>query len=102
MNKLAAAILSLSLSFTSFHFADKMEQKEQEQNNVGNGEEYSYIITDVIGNEVHGLPLDKESDDNKGIFLYEEELTFEVAVGDKIVVVWGEYEDEFKSIEKLN
>lgn len=60
---------------------------------------YTYEITEVTGNEIHGVPIDgEESDDNGGIFLYQSELDFDVQEGDLVTVVWGEYEDEFKSI----
>ncbi|MGG3890335.1 hypothetical protein [Metabacillus fastidiosus] len=74
-----------------------------ESNNVGNGEEYQYEITSVNGNgEINGVALNKISSDNAGIFLYQSELDFDVKAGDKIAVVWGSEEDEFKSIKKLD
>ena len=69
-------------------------------NNVGNGEKYAYEITEINGDEINGIPLNKASNDNAGILLFEDEVGFDVEVGDKIVVVWGEYEDEFVSIER--
>ena len=74
----------------------------EEYNNVGNGETYEYKITSIKGNEISGVPVNKQSNDNQGIFLYTDELDFTAHVGDKIAVVWGEYEDEFKSITKIN
>ncbi|MGM7720532.1 hypothetical protein [Metabacillus sp. Hm71] len=72
-------------------------------NNVGNNQEYLYQITSITDNgEIHGKALNKVSSDNAGIFLYQSELSFNVQTGDKISVVWGQYEDEFKSIEKVN
>lgn len=68
--------------------------------NVGNGQHYTYEITEINGNEINGLPLDKASYGNRGILLYTSEVGFDVQIGDAISVVWGEYEDEFKSIEK--
>lgn len=68
--------------------------------NVGDGQTYSYTVTEVKGEEIHGVPLDKYSCTNKGIFLLKDEVSFEVNVGDAIEVVWGENEDEFASIEK--
>ncbi|WP_144509940.1 hypothetical protein [Bacillus sp. FJAT-22090] len=68
-------------------------------NNVGNGLAYEYEITSIEDNEIHGIALNRVSEDNQGIFLYKDELEFNVNVGDKIGVVWGEYEDEFERIE---
>lgn len=70
------------------------------ESNVGNGEAYDYVITEVIGNEIHGLPTNKESYTNRGIFLFQDEVSFDVEVGDEISVVWGEEEDIFASIVK--
>lgn len=67
--------------------------------NVGNGMMYAYKITQVDDKEVRGYPLNYESRGNRGIYLYPEEVGFDVKVGDEIGVVWGEEEDEFKSIE---
>lgn len=71
------------------------------RNNVGDGLEYTYEVTSIEGNEVHGIALNRVSYDNKGIFLYDDELTFDVSIGDVIAVVWGQYEDEFISIELI-
>lgn len=72
--------------------------------NVGDGQEYAYVVTEIIdgdyGVEIHGLPLNKKSSTNCGIFLYQSEVSFDVKVGDKIVVVWGEEEDEFELIDR--
>lgn len=74
----------------------------ESENNVNNGQSYEYEITSINGDEIRGIPLNKISNDNKGITLYTDELDFNAHVGDKVAVVWGEYEDEFKSITKLN
>lgn len=71
-------------------------------NNVGNNESYTYKITSVSNNEVHGEATNNISLDNAGIFLYQSELDFNVQPGDTISVVWGQYEDEFKSIKIVN
>lgn len=81
-------------------FAELVEAKDFENNNVGNGETYVYEITDINETEIHGIPLTKASDGNRGIFLYKDEVDFEVELGDVIYVVWGEEEDEFASIIK--
>jgi hypothetical protein len=80
--------------------APQVQTVDEERSNVGNGEAYAYEITDISEREMNGVPLNKESDDNRGIMLYKDEVPFEVELGDKIVVVWGEYEDEFVSIER--
>lgn len=67
--------------------------------NVGDGQTYTYVITDVNGNEIYGEPVPGEaSEDNAGIFLYAEEVPFEVRNGDVISVVWGEEEDIFEEV----
>lgn len=68
--------------------------------NVGNGLGYTYTVTGVNDGEVYGIPETYASEGNKGILLYEEEISFTVDEGDKIIVVWGEEEDEFASIER--
>lgn len=68
--------------------------------NVGNGLGYAYTVTDISEREMQGTPLNYESDGNKGLMLYLDEIGFEVELGDEIIVVWGEYEDEFLSIER--
>lgn len=70
--------------------------------NVGNGEPYKYTITEVNEEGIFGIPLNKESEGNRGIFLLEDELDFTADEGDIIEVVWGEEEDVFQSIKKLN
>lgn len=72
------------------------------ENNVGNGQAYSYTITAVIDGEVYGIPINKESEGNRGIFLYEREIPFTVDEGDKITVIWGAEEDEFAYIGRAN
>lgn len=108
MKKLIVALFSLNLTVisplgslmalgvTSYHEVVNVKS----ENNVGNGEQYAYEITEINGDEINGLPLNKISDDNRGILLYQNEVAFDVKIGDKIIVVWGEYEDVFKSIEK--
>lgn len=75
-------------------------QEEQIVSNVGDGQEYAYYVTEIIGNQIFGTPLNKESYTNKGIFLYKEEVSFDVKVGDEIVVMWGNEEDEFILIDR--
>jgi hypothetical protein len=77
-----------------------VEKEEVVESNVGDGQEYAYTITAIIDDEVYGIPLNKESYTNKGIFLYQSEIGFEVGEGDNIIVVWGEEEDIFQSIER--
>lgn len=69
-------------------------------NNVGNGQEYAYSISHIDGENVYGIALNKKSSSNGGIFLYQDEIPFPVDEGDKIIVVWGEEEDEFETIAK--
>ncbi|MER2008828.1 MAG: hypothetical protein ABS939_15360 [Psychrobacillus sp.] len=67
--------------------------------NVGDGKTYIYKVIEVEGEEVHGLPMNRISQGNRGIFLYKSEIKQDVKVGDTVAVVWGEEEDEFKSIK---
>ncbi|QJI52316.1 hypothetical protein [Psychrobacillus phage Perkons] len=89
-------VLAISIMMSSM-----VNANVDEYNNVGNGQEYEYQITVIEDNEIHGIPLNKMSDDNQGIFLYDNELDFNVNIGDKIVVIWGQYEDEFERIELI-
>jgi hypothetical protein len=109
---MALGIITGANAVTLFNIIEDADKQEVEavettqtvevNDNVGNGEEYTYEITSVNWDtdEIHGVPLNKESEGNKGIFLYAQEVPFDVEVGDRIVVVWGEYEDEFVSIER--
>lgn len=74
---------------------------ESIETNVGNNKPYNYTITSIEGNKIHGKATNKISNDNHGIFLYKDELPFNVTKGDNIQVIWGEEEDIFKSITKL-
>lgn len=89
------------ITFIALTIAACSNVKNETINNVGDNQEYTYEITSINDNEINGKALDKMSSDNKGIFLYQNEVSFDVQPGDKIAVVWGEYEDEFKSIKKL-
>lgn len=119
MKKLMGAVLGLALSVTVLGFGftqHSQEVKEQELeafdleyyaptlveetvSNVGDGKSYTYEITEINGDEINGVPLDRISSENGGIFLFQSEVSFDVKVGDTISVVWGKYEDEFASIE---
>jgi hypothetical protein len=78
-------------------------KEEPTENNVGNGEAYTYHITAVIDDEIYGIPATgEESEDNGGIFLYADEVDFVLDEGDTIEVVWGAEEDLFESIEKVD
>lgn len=86
--------------------AESQEPTEGTSENVGDNQTYTYEITDVgqgeAGNEIYGEAISEEaSEDNAGIFLYAEEVGFDVQPGDVISVVWGEHEDEFASITKV-
>ena len=80
---------------------NKVESHVFVESNVGDGLTYKYVITEVFDNEIHGLPLNRESYTNRGIFLLQDDVSFDVKVGDEIAVVWGEEEDEFQSITKI-
>ena len=74
---------------------------EQEvESNVGDGQEYAYEIVEIVGDEVYGKPLNKESHTNKGLYILKEEIGFDVKVGEQIVVIWTEYEDVFALVDR--
>lgn len=77
-----------------------LEDEYVSASNVGDGQEYAYEIVEINGDEVHGVPLNKASEGNRGLFIYKDEIGFDVEVGDGIVVVWGEYEDEFALVDR--
>lgn len=97
---IAVIMLAGALVFNGGQNTDAVEAKDFENNNVGNGETYVYEITDINETEIYGIPLTKASDGNRGIFLYKDEVSFDVKIGDVIYVIWGEEEDEFVSIVK--
>lgn len=78
-----------------------IEGNEMIRSNVSDGLTYEYEITSIEGNEVHGIALNYKEYDNVGIFLYDDELTFDVSIGDVIGIQYGEYKDEFISIELI-
>lgn len=109
MKKLMGAVLGLGLVLFGAMTVGTIEADAHTSDvkvatygtNVGDGQTYNYVITSIEGNEIHGLPLNKKGTGNRGIFLLQEEVSFKVKVGDKIAIVWGDYEDEFKSIKKI-
>ena len=102
-------LLSAALIFTGASLMALSEPTNEENaiasaqvSNVGDGQSYHYHVTEVSDTEIHGLPLNRISDGNRGIFLYTDEVSFDVQVGDHIAVVWGEEEDIFESITLLD
>ena len=79
---------------------DVVVESQEVESNVGDGQEYAYEIVEITGNEVYGKPLNKESYTNKGLYILTEEIGFDVKIGEQIVVVWTEYEDEFAFIDR--
>lgn len=49
---------------------------------------YIYEVTEINGSEIRGVAVTKESENNKGVFLYQDDTDLEV--GDKIAITWGE------------
>jgi hypothetical protein len=70
------------------------------EKNVGNGLAYTYQVTEVLTDKITGVPLTYASSGNKSILLYKSEFAFNAKAGDKIILVWGNEEDEFQYIEK--
>lgn len=104
MKKLIAAILTMSvLALVACQGQpDEITEADIEYHNVGNGLPYTYEIMEIDyqTKEAWGKPLDKISEGNQGIYLYLDEVDFDLEPGDRITVVWGEHEDEFLSIER--
>jgi len=99
MMKFVKALVLAVVLMSTFGVNDA-NASDSVKSNVGDGKEYAYQITHIFGNEVHGKPLNRISKTNGGIFLYKEEIGFDVKVGDKIVVMWGAEEDIFELIDK--
>jgi len=79
----------------------ELTNQDKQTSNVGDNQSYQYVITSIEGNEIYGKAINKISEDNHGIFLYQEEVSFNVNVGNKLAIIWGKEEDIFKSIEKI-
>ena len=79
----------------------ELTNQDKQTSNVGDNQSYQYEITSIQGDEIYGKAINKISEDNHGIFLYQEEVSFNVNVGDKLGVIWGNEEDIFKSIERI-
>jgi len=79
----------------------ELVNQDKQTSNVGDNQSYQYEITSIQGDEIYGKAINKISEDNHGIFLYQEEVSFNVNVGDKLGVIWGNEEDIFKSIERI-
>jgi len=79
----------------------ELTNQDKQTSNVGDNQSYQYVITSIQGDEIYGKAINKISDDNHGIFLYQEEVSFNVNVGNKLAIVWDKEEDIFKSIEKI-
>ena len=99
-------VFALSLTEEPVKQAEVPEVAEEAEtfvnDNVGNGEPYEYTITEVNEEGIFGIPKNKASEGNRGIFLLEDEVDFIADEGDVIEVIWGEEEDVFQSIKKLN
>jgi hypothetical protein len=94
MNIIGATALIAALVLTVGHVWNALQVEPKEV--------FTYHITDVQGNEIHGIPAPGEaSEENGGVFLYADEVDFVLDEGDEIRVVWAE-EDVFESIELAN
>ena len=99
---LMGMVFALSLSEPVKQAEEPKEAETFVNDNVGNGEPYEYTITEVNEEGIFGIPNNKASEGNRGIYLLEDEVDFIADEGDVIEVIWGEEEDEFQSIKKLN
>jgi len=79
----------------------ELTNQDKQTSNVEDNQSYQYVITSIEGDKIYGKAINKISEDNHGIFLYQEEVSFNVNVGDKLAIVWDKEEDIFKSIEKI-
>lgn len=62
---------------------------------------YVYEVTEVDGNEIHGKNILNIGKYNGGIFLYKDEVNFDIKPNDKILVQFGEEEDIILNVTKL-
>ena len=79
----------------------ELTNQDKQASNVRDDQSYHYVITSIQGDKIYGKAINKISEDNHGIFLYQEEVSFNVNVGNKLAIIWGKEEDIFKSIEKI-
>ena len=79
---------------------DVVVESQEVESNVGDGQEYAYEIVEINGEEMYGEPLNKKSKTNVGLTIFADEVGFDVKLGDKIVVIWTEYEDEFAFVDR--
>ena len=79
---------------------DVVVETQEVESNVGDGQEYAYEIVEINGDKMYGEPLNKKSDTNVGLTIYADEVGFDVELGDEIVVIWTEYEDEFAFVDR--
>lgn len=98
LKKFIAGVIATITLFAGAGAGVTAEVECLENTNVGDGLEYIYEVTEINENEVHGIPLNRISCGNKGIFLYKDEIGQDVRIGDIVGVVWGEEEDIFENI----
>ena len=79
---------------------DIVVEAQEVESNVGDGQEYAYEIVEINGDRMYGKPLNKKSDTNVSLTIYADEVGFDVELGDEIVVIWTEYEDEFAFVDR--
>ena len=98
--KMLISLIMISIILIGCSNVELVNQDKQ-ASNVRDNQSYQYVVTNIEGNEIYGKAINKISEDNHGIFLYKNEVNFNINVGDKLAIVWGKEEDIFKSIEKI-
>jgi hypothetical protein len=76
-------------------YTEQLEELKAEKDELG----YQYIISEINGDEVNGIALNRRSSDNGGIVLSKDIDNIDVHVGSIITVTYGEAFDDIKNIE---
>lgn len=103
MKKLIAGFATMAvllvglLSFNVVAMYDAVQ--EAEASNVQTIEPYTYVISEVNGDEINGLAVTNKSDSNGGIVLSEAIDGVKLNVGDIIEVTYGEAFDDIVEVK---
>ena len=84
--KMLISLVMISIVLIGCNNVELTNQDEQ-TSNVGDNQSYQYVVTNIQGDEIYGKAINKISEDNHGMFLYQEEVSFNVNVGDKLAIV---------------
>ncbi|MDY7043650.1 hypothetical protein RVS70_05465 [Virgibacillus sp. M23] len=88
---LLVGVSILPFGLNNYQLHDKVENSQ-----------FTYEVTDAKENKVYGEPIASQvTDENAGIFLYQDEIKFNVKKGEKIQVTFGQAEDDIKKVERV-